>query len=928
MDKTLYDLMDWAAIEAIVYSEEDNPHNTLGPHVVEDGVLVQTFIPTAEKVTVKLKNNDSEYPMEQADEEGFFAVLLPRKSVPEYTYVVTYDNGTVQEIGDPYRFAPQFTEKETKKFNAGILYQIYEKMGAHPMNIKGTDGVYFSVWAPNAMRVSVVGDFNLWDGRRHQMRRLWDSGIFELFIPNLEAGQLYKFEIKTRTGLVVLKADPYANAAELRPNTASVVTDLNHFTWKDDKWLEKRKKADTFKEPMFIYEMHLGSWRKPEDGRDFYNYRELAPMVAEYVKDMGYTHIELMPVMEHPLDASWGYQVTGYYAPTSRYGTPEDFMFFMDYMHEQNIGVILDWVPAHFPRDTWGMSNFDGTCLYEHADPRKGSHPHWGTLIYNYERPEVKNFLISNALFWIDKFHADGIRIDAVASMLYLDYGKNEGEWVPNIYGGHENLEAVELFKHLNSVIKGKKSGAVMIAEESTSWPMVTGDVEEDGLGFDYKWNMGWMNDFIGYMRYDPIFRGAHHGELTFSMIYAYSENFILTLSHDEVVHGKGSMIGKMPGDREAKFANLRAAYGFMMTHPGKKLLFMGQDMAQFSEWSEEKSLEWNLLEYEDHAHMKNYVKALVNLYRTYPALYQLDYDPKGFTWINNISANENMLVFTRNTKKAEETLLVVCNFSALEYEDHKIGVPYAGKYKEIFNSDSTQFGGTGAVNSRLKQSRKDECDDRPNSIKIKVAPLSISIFTYTKAVEKISTNKAAKSKSSKAAAPAAKKDLKAELAAKFVEEELSAADPVLELPKKKSAKAETKKAQPEKAVPETVELKKVETKKVEPKKVETKKVESKKVETKKAEPKKVETKKVEPKKVETKKAEPKKVETKKVEPKKVETKKAEPKKVETKKVEPKKVETKKVEPKKVETKKTEPKKVEAKNAEAALEKSTNEDIK
>ena len=877
MDKTLYDLMDWAAIEAIGYSEEDNPHNILGPHVVDAGVLVQTFIPTAEKVTVKLKNNGSEYPMEQADEEGFFAVLLPRKSVPEYTYVVTYDNGTVQEIGDPYRFAPQFTEKETKKFNAGILYQIYEKMGAHPMNIKGTDGVYFSVWAPNAMRVSVVGDFNLWDGRRHQMRRLWDSGIFELFIPDLGVGQLYKFEIKTRTGLVVLKADPYANAAELRPNTASVVTDLNHFTWKDDKWLENRKKADTSREPMFIYEMHLGSWQKPEDGRNFYNYRELAPMVAEYVKDMGYTHIELMPVMEHPLDASWGYQVTGYYAPTSRYGSPEDFMFFMDYMHEQNIGVILDWVPAHFPRDTWGMSNFDGTCLYEHSDPRKGSHPHWGTLIYNYGRPEVKNFLISNALFWIDKFHADGIRMDAVASMLYLDYGKNEGEWVPNIYGGHENLEAVELFKHLNSVIKGKKSGAVMIAEESTSWPMVTGDVEEDGLGFDYKWNMGWMNDFIGYMRYDPIFRGAHHGELTFSMIYAYSENFILTLSHDEVVHGKGSMIGKMPGGREAKFANLRAAYGFMMAHPGKKLLFMGQDMAQFSEWSEEKSLEWDLLEYEDHSHMKNYVKALVTLYRTYPALYQLDYDPKGFTWINNISADENMLVFTRNTKKAEETLLVVCNFSALEYEDHKIGVPYAGKYKEIFNSDSTQFGGTGAVNSRMKQSRKDECDDRPNSIKIKVAPLSISIFTYTKAVEKISTNKAAKSKPSKAAAPAAKKNLKAELAAKFMEEELSSADPVLELPK-----AEAVETAPLKTEIKKVEPKKVETKKVEPKKVETTKVETKKVETKKVEPKKVETKKVEPKKVETTKIEPKKVETTKIEPKKVKTTKVEPTKDET----------------------------------------------
>ncbi|WP_343248995.1 1,4-alpha-glucan branching protein GlgB [Diplocloster hominis] len=928
MDKTLYDLMDWAAIEAIVYSEEDNPHNILGPHVVDAGVLVQTFIPTAEKVTVKLKSNDSEYPMEQADEEGFFAVLLPRKSVPEYTYVVTYDNGTVQEIGDPYRFAPQFTEKETKKFNAGILYQIYEKMGAHPMNIKGTDGVYFSVWAPNAMRVSVVGDFNLWDGRRHQMRRLWDSGIFELFIPDLGVGQLYKFEIKTRTGLVVLKADPYANAAELRPNTASVVTDLNHFTWKDDKWLERRKKADTYKEPMFIYEMHLGSWRKPEDGRNFYNYRELAPMVAEYVKDMGYTHIELMPVMEHPLDASWGYQVTGYYAPTSRYGTPEDFMFFMDYMHEQNIGVILDWVPAHFPRDTWGMSNFDGTCLYEHSDPRKGSHPHWGTLIYNYGRPEVKNFLISNALFWIDKFHADGIRMDAVASMLYLDYGKNEGEWVPNIYGGHENLEAVELFKHLNSVIKGKKSGAVMIAEESTSWPMVTGDVEEDGLGFDYKWNMGWMNDFIGYMRYDPIFRGAHHGELTFSMIYAYSENFILTLSHDEVVHGKGSMIGKMPGEREAKFANLRAAYGFMMAHPGKKLLFMGQDMAQFSEWSEEKSLEWDLLEYEDHSHMKNYVKALVTLYRTYPALYQLDYDPKGFTWINNISANENMLVFTRNTKKAEETLLVVCNFSALEYEDHKIGVPYAGKYKEIFNSDSTQFGGTGAVNLRLKQSRKEECDDRPNSIKIKVAPLSISIFTYTKAVEKISTNKAAKSKSSKAAVPAAKKDLKAELAAKFVEEELSAADPVLELPKTKGEKSDGLKSASQKAETAKIATSKAETKKVDMRKVEPKKKKTVNAESKKAETKKAEAKKAEPKRVETKKVEPKKVETNKVERKKVETAKVEPKKVETTKVKPKKVETTKVEPKKVETTKVEAKKVETKKAETIKDKPTNEEIK
>lgn len=781
MNEKLYNMMDWAEIEAVVYSEEDKPHDILGPHVTEDGVLIQSFIPTAKEIVVEIPGVKKSYPMEQEDEAGFFAVLIPRKKVPDYKLKVTFDDGSVQEWRDPYSFPPQITEKETKKFNAGICYDIYEKLGAHPMTVNGVSGVYFAVWAPNALRVSVVGDFVLWDGRRLPMRRLWDSGIFELFVPGLEEGAVYKYEIKAKGGLTYLKADPYANAAELRPATASVVADLNGFAWSDETWLAERKKTDTKKKPMFIYELHLGSWKKPEDGRYFYNYRELAPMLADYVKEMGYTHVELMPVMEHPLDASWGYQVTGYYAPTSRYGSPADFMYFINYLHEQGIGVILDWVPAHFPRDTHGLSSFDGTCLYEHLDPRQGSHPHWGTLIYNYGRPEVKNFLIANALFWAKKYHVDGIRMDAVASMLYLDYGKNDGEWVANMYGGNENLEAVEFFKHLNSIFRKQADGAVLIAEESTAWPKVTGAVEEDGLGFDYKWNMGWMNDFLGYMQLDPIFRGYHHGELTFSMIYHYSERFILCLSHDEVVHGKGSMIGKMPGKREMKFANLRVAYGFLMTHPGKKLLFMGQDFAQFDEWSEERSLEWGLLENEDHRNMQNYMKALMRLYKASPALYELDFEPEGFEWINSISANENMLVFLRKSEKEEETLLVVCNFSPLVYEDRRIGVPFHGKYKEIFNSDRVEFGGSGVGNPRVKLSKKEESDDRPDSIRIKVPPMGIAVFSCTRVAEPASQNAKAKARRKKNAADpktaekrsaGVKRNLKEELERKIAEEE------------------------------------------------------------------------------------------------------------------------------------------------------------
>lgn len=796
MEEKLYNLMDWAGIEAIVYSEEDNPHGILGPHITEEGVLIQTFLPGAVKVSVKV--GKEEYPMVQEDEEGFYAVLIPGDVIPVYTMKAEFDSGDVIDgISDPYAFEPQISENETRKFNAGICYDIYEKLGAHPMKINGVDGVLFAVWAPNAMRVSVVCDAVLWDGRRLPMRRLWDSGIFELFVPGLTAGTVYKYEIKAKGGLTFLKADPYANAAELRPNNASVVADLTKFKWSDQSYLKNRKKQKkNMNAPMFIYEMHLGSWRKPEDEEKlFYNYREIAPMLADYVKEMGYTHVELMPIMEHPFDGSWGYQVTGYYAPTSRYGSPEDFMYFMNYMHEQGIGVILDWVPAHFPRDTFGLCTFDGTCLYEHLDPRQGWHPDWGTLIYNYGRPEVRNFLIANALFWAEKYHVDGIRMDAVASMLYLDYGKKDGEWVANMYGGNENLEAIEFFKHLNSIFAKKYPDAMLIAEESTAWPRITGDVEEDGLGFDYKWNMGWMNDFINYMSLDPLFRGGAHGSLTFSMIYAYSENFILTLSHDEVVHGKASMIGKMPGDREQKFANLRAAYGYMMCHPGKKLLFMGQDFAQFHEWSEERSLEWELLQYEDHRQMHEYMKALNLFYKEHPALYDLDYDPEGFTWINAISANENMLVFTRNTKKKEEMLLVVCNFSPLVYENHKIGVPYPGKYKEIFNSDRKEFGGSGAVNPRLKQSKKEECDDREDSITIKVPPMGIAIFSYTKSEPKARTNKEAKKDTKKASVR--KKDLKTELEEKYVQSRTEVLTAYDEHPE--PAKTEVKAAEPTK---------------------------------------------------------------------------------------------------------------------------------
>ncbi len=730
MNETLYELMEWPEIEAIVYSEHDCPHRILGAHKTEAGILFQTFIPNGKEAVLKLTKKGLEYPMELADEEGYFAVLIEGKTIPEYTYIITYEDGLKEEIIDPYSFECTVKQEDCDKFNQGIHYKIYEVLGAHVCEIKKVVGTRFAVWAPMAMRVSVVGDFNHWDGRRNPMRRVGNSGIFEVFLPGVHKDDIYKFEIKAKGGLTYLKADPYAFYSELRPNNASIVSDSSSYVWNDAKWLADRKKKKYSSEPMSIYEVHLGSFKKPEEKNgSFYNYRDLAVMLADYVKKMGYTHIELMPIMEHPFDGSWGYQVTGYYSVTSRYGTPEDFKFFMDYMHQHGIGVILDWVPAHFPRDAYALSNFDGTCLYEHLDPRKGAHPHWGTLIFNYGRPEVSNFLIANALFWLSEYHVDGLRIDAVASMLYLDYGKEDGGWVANEYGGNENLEAMELLKHLNSVVHKRKDGSLVIAEESTAWPMVTGDLNKDGLGFDYKWNMGWMNDFTNYMKQDPLFRKGCHGALTFSMVYAYSERFILELSHDEVVHGKCSMINKMPGTEEEKFANLRTAYGFMMTHPGKKLLFMGQEFAQKLEWNEEVSLSWDLLEQEKHQQMQKYVMDLNKFYQTRKALYELDEDPSGFSWLSQLDADHSIISFVRKGK--QETLVVVVNFTPVVYEKFDLAVPYQGKYKEIFNSDDVAYGGSGHVNKRVKTSTRKEVDGQKQSLSIVLPPLGIAVFEY-----------------------------------------------------------------------------------------------------------------------------------------------------------------------------------------------------
>ena len=626
----------------------------------------------------------------------------------------------------------RISELDTYLFAKGTHYEIYEKMGAHLAEEDGKAGTYFSVWAPNARCVSVVGDFNNWDRSAHPMQPVQQSGIWDIFVPGVKAGDLYKFAVETSQGYTVLKADPYGNQSQLRPDNASVVADIRHFDWTDQAWRKEHQEKKT-ESPMAIYEVHPGSWKKdPSMPGEFYNFKKLAVELADYVLEMGYTHVELIGLSEHPFDGSWGYQVSGYYAPTARYGTPADFMYFVNYMHDHGIGVILDWVPAHFPKDEFGLGRFDGTALYEHQDPRKGEHPEWGTYCFNYGRTEVSNFLVANALFWIEKFHVDGLRVDAVASMLYLDFGRSSGNWIPNEDGGNQNYEAITFLKHLNSIVAQRNPGAMMIAEESTAWPKVTGDVDDGGLGFTYKWNMGWMHDFLEYMKCDPIFRKYHQNQITFSFMYAYSENYVLVLSHDEVVHLKKSMIYKMPGTMPEKFGNLRAAYGLMMMHPGKKLLFMGQDFAQTAEWNEAKSLDWHLLEkYPEHQQLNHYYRDLLHFYQNEPALYELDDSPEGFAWINGSDAEHNMLTFCRMTKDKKNCLLCHFNFSPVAYENFQSGVLCPGTYTEVFNSNAAEYGGTGLVNPEPIEAVKESWDFKDYSIKYHLGAYGVCIFKF-----------------------------------------------------------------------------------------------------------------------------------------------------------------------------------------------------
>ncbi len=634
-------------------------------------------------------------------------------------------NGQINEEEKPAQYITDF---DLYLFNEGSHHKIYEKLGAHPHTVNGREGIHFAIWAPSAKSVSLVCNYNYWDGRSHPMQQIGSTGVWSVFIPDIATGEMYKYEIKTRSGELLLKADPYAFYSELRPGTASIVYDLSGYEWHDHQWIKSRDSGSTFGKPVSIYEVHLGSWARSADN-GFLSYRELADRLVSYASDMGYTHIEILPVSEHPLDDSWGYQVTGYYSVTSRFGRPEDFMYLVDQCHSHGIGVIMDWVPAHFPKDGHGLARFDGTALYEHSDPRQGEHPDWGTLIFNYNRHEVRNFLISNAVFWFEKYHIDGMRVDAVASMLYLDYGKKKGEWIPNEYGGNQNLGAVQFLKQLNSTVFNYFPGIMMVAEESTSWPMITKPPFTGGLGFTYKWNMGWMNDYLRYVSMDPVYRKYHHNLITFSIMYAMSENFILVLSHDEVVHGKRSMIGKMPGDYWQKFAGLRVTYGYMFGHPGKKLMFMGNEFGQFIEWNFKQSLDWHLLDYELHGRLKDYIRDLNKLYTTHKAMYEIDFSYDGFEWLDCNDSDHSIISFLRKGSSNDDVLLFVCNFTPVVYNGYRIGVPYDAHYMEVLNSDSELYGGSNVGNLGGVHSEKIEHLQRPYSISINIPPLAMVVF-------------------------------------------------------------------------------------------------------------------------------------------------------------------------------------------------------
>ncbi len=736
MNKRLEDWVNWILYDELKNGVINAPKHLLGNHVYGDGQVITVYRPYAEKVCVVSPTGKNREEMECLA-EGFYGFYSAKKKYKgtKYRIETTYQDGTTVVTADAYAFDSQITEFDTYLFAEGKHYDVYEKFGAHPMTIDGVKGTYFAVWAPHARRVSVVGDFNMWDGALNPMQMMQTSGIYELFIPDVAPGAVYKYQILTRDGEILYKADPYGNQCQVRPDNANVVADLTGYKWKDTDWIENRKqqtRETELKKPMAIYECHLGSWKKKIEDSDFgfYTYRELAKMLCDYVKKMGYTHVELMGIAEYPFDGSWGYQVTNYYAPTSRYGSPEDFMYFVDHMHANGIGVILDWVPAHFPRDAHGLGRFDGMPLYEHPDPRRGEHPDWGTYIFDFGRNEVSNFLTANALFWVEKFHVDALRVDAVASMLYLDYGKQDGQWLPNKDGGNENYDAIELLRKINTVMEERNPGAFLIAEESTAWAGVTAPASMKGLGFLYKWNMGWMNDFLEYMKMDPYFRSFNHNRLTFSLSYTYAENYVLVISHDEVVHLKCSMLNKMPGVEMDKFANLRTAYGFMYGHPGKKLLFMGQEFGQLREWSEARSLDWFLLDQPLHKKMQKWVADLNHMYTSYDACYYNDNNQMGFEWTKVDDANTSIIAFVRRGKTVKDQLLFVCNFVPVERKDYWIGVPCLTEYEEIINSDAKIYGGSGTKNGKVK-AFEEKCDRMPYAISIDIAPLSMMVFKY-----------------------------------------------------------------------------------------------------------------------------------------------------------------------------------------------------
>ncbi len=718
-------------VESILNAEDSDPFHILGAHVVEweekPAVAVRAYLPGAEQLWV-LRESEV-IPAQLIHADGFFEAVFPNEAQAfRYRLRANYGDGNEVEFEDPYRFPPTLSEFDLYLLGEGTHHKSYEKLGAHLTEVEGVSGVAFAVWAPNAQRVSVVGNFNNWNGRRHPMRVRGGSGIWELFIPGLLEGEVYKYEIKGRNDYFGLKADPFAFFAELRPNTASVVRDINNYTWHDQAWMEARSQRQSLKSPLAIYEVHLGSWRRGEGNR-LLGYRELAEQLVNYVREMGFTHLELLPVMEHPLDESWGYQTVGYFAPTSRHGTPQDFMYFVDHCHQHGIGVILDWVPAHFPSDAHGLAYFDGTHLYEHDDPRLREHPDWGTRIFNYGRSEVRNFLLNSALFWLEKYHADGLRVDAVASMLYLDYSRKPGQWIPNRYGGNENLEAIDFIKRFNELAHLEHPGVLTIAEESTAWPAVSRPTHLGGLGFSLKWNMGWMHDILLYFSKEPIHRKYHHHNLTFSLLYAFSENFVLVLSHDEVVHGKRALLAKMPGDVWQQFANLRSLYAFQITHPGKKMLFMGGEIGQWNEWNSKQSLDWNLLDYIPHQQVRRLVADLNHLYQAEPSLYEVDFEWQGFEWIDFHDTDNSVIVYQRRARDPNNHLVVVCNFTPTPRERYHIGVPAPCFYREVLNTDATQYGGSGTTNSPGRQATPMPWQNQPCHIDVTLPPLGIAIF-------------------------------------------------------------------------------------------------------------------------------------------------------------------------------------------------------